>query len=194
MAEPATPPVPEFTLEDEAPADAGEAGDAERLVRQYVEELKREIVAGVEPQPAPVAARRTIWAIGIGTVMTALVIFVLLWHQTVALSAAGQGAAAQARAMCWVRQMEVMDAITAYTGAHREPPPDLTTLHPKYLHNAAQDPVSGQRFRYAREGNAVWLACAEHPMTPQLQGNTAPVVAAADPVRKAENESEAETE
>jgi hypothetical protein len=178
MQQAATPPAKaespaeavDLELEDDRAALLPDSKEgAGQLIEQYVRELRAEIAAGVQPPPEGARARRFIWALGLGSVAGALLVFAVLWQHTRALSAAVQGTARYEQSICMARQMRVMQAIADYTRDHHDVPPDLASLGPPYLQVPAADPTSGLPFTYGRESGVAWLTCREHPLAPQQQ-------------------------
>jgi hypothetical protein len=154
-----------ITVEDEV-AVGWEPEQTQRLINQYLEEIKHEIKQVVEPLPETAGSRQMVWLVGLVTLAVALLLSTVLWHHTMAVSALGQATALHERAACGQRQAEVMRAITAYTQEHGEPPKSLTQLSPRYLAYAATDPVNGRALNYTHDGGAVWVACPQHPLPP----------------------------
>jgi hypothetical protein len=153
----------------------GSMEETGRLIQQYVQELRQELGSDFPPPSQPIAARRLIWALGLGTIATAMIVFGILWHHMQTLSAAGQRAMQQEYAVCVDRQAQVMRSIADYTREHHEAPPDLTALWPRYLRDPPVDPTTGEAFKYAHEGTMVTLLCPHHPLAPlQPLPETAP--------------------
>jgi len=150
--------------------EAGESGkpcNAGDLLRQYVDEAREQLDIIANPLPDTRGQRWAAWVLG------AVAVLVLAAIGAVALTRTDSVAEFAARAqalheqnVCVRRQETVMRAIAQYTQDHREPPKDLSVLRPPYLDVPPVDPVSGVPYQYARQGNAVRLSCAQHPLRP----------------------------
>jgi hypothetical protein len=136
--------------------------DSQRLARQLVEQLRHDIGKPVEKVPRTRSVRYVYWSMGIfvALVLGGLEIAVLLEPgPSVALHPSVDTVMSFESDACAQRQQAIVRAIRDYTRDHGEAPKDLGALGPTYLAAAPVDPLSGEPYRYQRQGGGAAIAC-----------------------------------
>lgn len=139
------------------------------LVREYVDEMRRDLGVPIAVPAPPAGVRRinrflVLGAVALGAAVAGALVAVARTpppsRAPAALAATPEGAA------CLARQERVLDALAAWTAAHGSAPASLDALRPRYLEDPPVDPASGRPFVYSRDGGGVHLVCPDHPVAP----------------------------
>jgi hypothetical protein len=138
-------------------------GDSHTLARQLVEELRQEIGKPVDKVPRTRSIRQAYWALGI---FAALLVggveleMVLVRAPVVTVHPSAETLSSYEGDSCAQRQQTIMRAIGNYAHDHNGVPPrDLSVLGAPYLNGPPADPLSGQWYKYLRQGSGVSIAC-----------------------------------
>ncbi len=149
--------------------------DSQSLARQLVEQLRHDIGKPVEKVPRTRSVRYVYWSLGmfVALVLGGLEVAVLLEPgPSVALHPSVDTVMSFKSDACAQRQQAIVRAITDYTRDHGEAPKDLGALGPTYLAPPPVDPLSGQPYRYLRQGGGAAIACP-NPELHKLSSATA---------------------